>query len=133
VRRWSVRAAAGNIAINGWGRIDRGMARSDGFPKLSILHRLGHDLAGSATGERVMAKPRRTNSARTPPVPSESHAQIDDRMRRLMPDLQPVVERLDGSIREKIPGLRYAVKSKRAYYGFPALGWIIERIGTTSP
>jgi hypothetical protein len=47
-------------------------------------------------------------------------------MRRVMPELQPIVERLDESIREAIPGLRYAVKWKKAYYGTPELGWIIE-------
>jgi hypothetical protein len=43
-----------------------------------------------------------------------------------MPDLQPIVTRLDKSIRGTISGLDYAVKSKRAYYGLPELGWIIE-------
>ena len=45
-----------------------------------------------------------------------------------MPDLHPIVERLDGSIRETIPGLRYAIKWKNAYYGLPELGWIIEMV-----
>ena len=35
---------------------------------------------------------------------------------------------LDESIRETIPGLRYAVKWKKAYYGLPELGWIIEMV-----
>ena len=43
-----------------------------------------------------------------------------------MPDLQPIVKRLDGLIRATVPGLDYAVKWKRAYYGLPELGWIIE-------
>jgi hypothetical protein len=43
-----------------------------------------------------------------------------------MPDLQPIVESLDEQIREEIPGLRYAVKWKRPFYGLPDLGWIIE-------
>jgi hypothetical protein len=43
-----------------------------------------------------------------------------------MPDLQPIVKRLDQLIRATVPGLDYAVKWKRAYYGLPALGWIIE-------
>jgi hypothetical protein len=43
-----------------------------------------------------------------------------------MPDLHPIVESLDGQIRERIPGLRYAVKWKRPFYGLPDLGWIIE-------
>jgi hypothetical protein len=59
---------------------------------------------------------------------SESHAEIEDWIRRVMPDLHPIVKRLDGSIRETIPGLRYGVKWKRAYYGLPELGWIIEMV-----
>jgi hypothetical protein len=35
-------------------------------------------------------------------------------------------QRLDGSIRETIPVLQYAIKWKNAYYGVPELGWIIE-------
>ena len=61
-------------------------------------------------------------------VPSESHAEIDDWIRRVMPDLHPIVTRLDESIRETIPGLRYAIKWKKAYYGLPELGWIIEMV-----
>jgi hypothetical protein len=76
----------------------------------------------------AMAKAREPGSARKPPVPSESHAEIEDWIRRVMPDLHPIVERLDGSIRETIPGLRYAVKWKKAYYGLPELGWIIEMV-----
>ena len=75
-----------------------------------------------------MEKTRKSNTARKPPVPSESHAEIEDWIRRVMPDLHPVVERLDESIRETIPGLRYAVKWKKAYYGLPELGWIIEMV-----
>ena len=43
-----------------------------------------------------------------------------------MPEMHPIVERLDGSIRETIPGLQYAIKWKNACYGLPELGWIIE-------
>jgi hypothetical protein len=43
-----------------------------------------------------------------------------------VPDLQPIVERLDESIRGTIPGLDYGIKWKRAYYGLSGLGWIIE-------
>lgn len=46
--------------------------------------------------------------------------------RRVMPDLQPIVRALDASIRDANPGLRYAIRWKRAYYGLPELGWIIE-------
>jgi len=75
-----------------------------------------------------MAKPRLPNATRKPPVPSDSHADIEDWFRRVMPDLHPIVKRLDGVICETIPGLRYAVKWKRAYYGLPELGWIIEMV-----
>ena len=75
-----------------------------------------------------MGKTHKPNATRTPPVPTDSHAEIEDWTRRIMPDLQPIVERLDTSIRETIPGLRYAVKWKRAFYGSPELGWIIEMV-----
>jgi hypothetical protein len=61
-------------------------------------------------------------------VPSDSHADIDEWFGRLMPHLQPIVERLDESIRKTLPGLHYAVKWKKAYYGSPDLGWIIEMV-----
>ena len=70
----------------------------------------------------------KSDSNRKPPEPSESHADIEDWMRRVMPDLQPVVERLDAMIREALPGLHYAVKWKKAYYGLPEHGWIIEMV-----
>ena len=75
-----------------------------------------------------MERSRKAATTRKPPVPSESHAEIEDWIRRVMPDLHPIVEQLDGSIRETIPGLRYAVKWKKAYYGLPELGWIIEMV-----
>jgi hypothetical protein len=43
-----------------------------------------------------------------------------------MPDMHPIVNRLDELIRKTIPGLQYAIKWKYAYYGLPELGWIIE-------
>ena len=74
-----------------------------------------------------MGKSRKSYADRKPPVPSESHADIEDWIRRgVMPDMHPIVEWLDGSIRETIPGLRYAIKWKQAYYGLPEHGWIIE-------
>jgi hypothetical protein len=45
-----------------------------------------------------------------------------------MPDLHPIVESLDERIRERIRGLQYAVKWKKAFYGLPDLGWIIEMV-----
>ena len=73
-----------------------------------------------------MDKARKGASTRKPPVPSESHAEIDDWMRRVMPDLQPIVTRLDDMIRATLSGTQYAVKWKKAYYGLPDHGWIIE-------
>jgi hypothetical protein len=74
------------------------------------------------------AKTVKPYSTRKPPVPSESHADIESWMLRLVPQLRPIVERLDGLIRETTPGLHYAVKWKKAYYGTPRLGWIIEMV-----
>ena len=45
-----------------------------------------------------------------------------------MPDLHPIVKHLDESIRESLDGLQYSVKWKKAYYGLPDLGWIIEMV-----
>jgi hypothetical protein len=75
-----------------------------------------------------MDKARKGESTRKPPTPADSHAEIDDWMRRLMPDLQPIVRRLDDMIRETLSGLQYAVKWKKAYYGLPDHGWIIEMV-----
>ena len=75
-----------------------------------------------------MAKSRKPSTARKPPEPSNSHAEIDDWTRSVMPDLQPIVKRLDEMIRESIPGLQYAIKWKKAYYGLPELGWLIEMV-----
>ena len=75
-----------------------------------------------------MGKAPKANSTRKPPVPSDSHADIEDWSRRVMPDLNPIVKQLDESIRETIPGLQYAVKWKKAYYGLPEHGWIIEMV-----
>jgi hypothetical protein len=73
-----------------------------------------------------MAKIVKPYSTRTPPVPSQSHADIEDWMQRLVPHLHPIVERLDALIRETIRGVHFAIKWKKAYYGTPKLGWIIE-------
>ena len=75
-----------------------------------------------------MMKSRNAETTRRPPEPSDSHAEIADWIRRVMPDLHPIVERLDASIRKAIPGLQYAVKWKKAYYGLPEHGWIIELV-----
>lgn len=75
-----------------------------------------------------MPKAPKADSSRKPPSPAESHADIEDWMRRVMPDLQPVVERLDAMIRDALRGLHFAVKWKKAYYGLPEHGWIIEMV-----
>jgi hypothetical protein len=75
-----------------------------------------------------MPKPSKPGTTRKPPEPSDSHADIEAWMRSVMPDLNPIVESLDKLIRQTIPGLRYAVKWKKAYYGLPDLGWTIEMV-----
>src|SRR5581483_5970655 len=61
-----------------------------------------------------------------PPEPSAGHSDIDEWFGALVPHLQPIVKALDESIRATVPGIHYALKWKRAFYGLPALGWIIE-------
>lgn len=73
-----------------------------------------------------MKKSRKPNTTRKPSVPSDNHTEIEDWIRRVMPDLNPVVKHLDKQIRTMLPGLQYAIKWKKAYYGLPNLGWIIE-------
>jgi hypothetical protein len=73
-----------------------------------------------------MPKVIKGNAGRKPPEPSADHSDIDDWLRRLVPDLQPIVKRLDKLICATVPGLAYAVKWKRAYYEAPDQGWIIE-------
>ena len=68
---------------------------------------------------------RKASSARKPPRPSEGHDDIAHWISRVMPELHPIVESLDGQIRE-IAELQFAVKWKRPFYGLPDLGWIIE-------
>ena len=75
-----------------------------------------------------MPKTRKPNTTRKPPEPSDSHAEIEDWIRRVMPDLHPIVKRVDEMVREAIDGLQYAVKWKKAYYGLPELGWVIEMV-----
>ncbi|HLJ11241.1 MAG TPA: DUF1801 domain-containing protein [Planctomycetaceae bacterium] len=81
-----------------------------------------------AKKSQARAKTLKTRAAKQPPEATESHAAIEDRIRRVMPDLHPIVKRLDELICETIPGLQYAVKWKQAYYGLPQQGWIIEMV-----
>lgn len=73
-----------------------------------------------------MDKGRKGASTRKPPEPSGSHDEIEDWMRRLVPDLQPLVQRIDELIREELPDPQYAIKWKNAHYGTPDQGWVIE-------
>ena len=75
-----------------------------------------------------MPKSRKPTSTRRPPEPMESHAEIERWIRSAMPDLQPIVQWLDELIRQTIPGLQYAIKWNKAYYGLPERGWIIEMV-----
>lgn len=74
-----------------------------------------------------MAKAPKPYTTRKPPEPA-THAVVADWMRQLVPTLQPIVKQLDEQIRAAIPKLDYAVKWKKAYFGSPKLGWVIEMV-----
>ena len=73
-----------------------------------------------------MPKVIKGHAGRKPPDPAADHSDIEEWFGRQMPHLQPIVKRLDETIRATVPSLQYAVKWKRPYYGVPGLGWIIE-------
>lgn len=75
-----------------------------------------------------MAKKRSGSSTRKPPAPTEDHGPIADWMRRAMPELQPIVERVDEMVREELSDLRYAIKWNKVHYGVPGHGWVIELV-----
>ena len=75
-----------------------------------------------------MGKAPKANSSRKPPEPTDKHADVAEWMDGVMPALNPIVKLLDRKIRTSIPGLQYAVKWKKAYYGLSKLGWIIEMV-----
>jgi hypothetical protein len=79
-------------------------------------------------GGRDVKRAPNVGSTRTPPEPSDGHGEIDDWMRRVMPDLHPIVVRLDEMIRDGIPKAQYAVRWKKAYYGVHGKGWVIEMV-----
>jgi hypothetical protein len=81
--------------------------------------------AKKSRGKEKALKPL---SAKKRPEATDSHADIEGWTRRAMPDLHPIVKRVDELICETIPGLQYAVKWKKAYYGLPEQGWIIEMV-----
>ena len=78
------------------------------------------------TGAGAIPKEIKGNIGRTPPEPAANHRIIDEWFGRQVPHLQPILKKLDRSIRSAVPGLHYAVMWKRPYYGLPELGWIIE-------
>ncbi|HVV74519.1 MAG TPA: DUF1801 domain-containing protein [Mycobacteriales bacterium] len=65
-------------------------------------------------------------AGRKPPEPLADRSAIDEWIPGIVPGMQPIVRRLDELIRETVPGLRYAFKRGRPYYGLPEQGWIIE-------
>lgn len=74
-----------------------------------------------------MDKSRAPAATRKPPVPSESHAVIDDWIdASVFQRLHPIVRFLDEAIRGAFPDVQYAVKWKKAYYWLPDKGWVIE-------
>lgn len=73
-----------------------------------------------------MPKQRSANSTRRPPMPAAGHEVIDAWFDDVMPAIAPVVRAADGLICASIPGLEYAIKWSKAYYGLPELGWLIE-------
>jgi hypothetical protein len=75
-----------------------------------------------------MAKKLKPLTTKKAPEATDNHAAINDWIRRVMPDLHPIVKWLDELICETIPGLQYAVKWGKAYYGLPEFGWIIEMV-----
>src|SRR3954452_18591802 len=73
-----------------------------------------------------MPKAIKGNAGRKPPEESAGHSDIEDWFGRLLPYRRPSVEDLDESIRAEVADVHYAIKWKRAFYGLPGLGWIIE-------
>lgn len=75
-----------------------------------------------------MKPSRKPNTSRKPPVPSDSHEGIERWLEQVMPRLHPIVRYLDEQVRKAHSGLQYAIKWKKAYYGLPGPGWIIELV-----
>ncbi|WP_246123130.1 DUF1801 domain-containing protein [Luteimonas wenzhouensis] len=75
-----------------------------------------------------MPKAPAKKPTRRPPEPVDDHAVIADWMEQAMPALQPILAYLDRTIRDAIPGLEYGVKWKKAYYGLPGKGWLMEMV-----
>ena len=67
------------------------------------------------------------NVSRKPPEPG-SHAEIGAWIKRVMPELNPIVKWLDETISASIPDVQHALKWKKAFYGSEDLGWVIELV-----
>ncbi|HZL86214.1 MAG TPA: protein kinase [Candidatus Krumholzibacteria bacterium] len=72
----------------------------------------------------AMAKPRKPNTAKKAPAATDNRAAIEDWIQRVNPDMRPIVQQVDELIRT-LPGLQYAIKWRRPFYGLPEQGWII--------
>jgi len=114
------------------GPIGERTARRSRHADVIVDVRPGHNDCGIATFafrplERRV-KQRKPGTARKPPEPTNSHAEIANWIRSQMPALSPIVAAVDDLIREAIPDLQYAIKWGKAYYGLPDRGWIIEMV-----
>jgi len=81
-------------------------------------------------GKKVQIKGKAPKPAvsRKPPEAMGNHAAIEEWIQRAMPDLQPIIKSLDALICNAIPGIEFAIKWNKAYYGVPEYGWIIEMV-----
>ena len=85
-----------------------------------------------------MAKARKPNTARKPPVPTDNHADIERWIGRLMPDLHPIVKRLDEVICATTPGCNTPSSGSRRTTGRQENGggstssWCLRRLRWTS-
>ena len=61
-------------------------------------------------------------------MPLDSHDEVGALLGQAMAEVQPIVQYLDALFREQIEGLQYGVKWKKAHYGLPDVGWIIELV-----
>lgn len=75
-----------------------------------------------------MPKPRKATSTRKPPVPFENRTKIDEWLGRVMPDLAPIVRRIDELVTSQLDDVQYAIKWNKVYYGLPEQGWVIEMV-----
>lgn len=85
-------------------------------------------LVGDVQQTDGMGMKRTTGTTRKPPVPSDGHGEIAEWIGSVMPALQPIVRHVDELIRDTISDPQYALKWKKAYFGLPDRGWIIEMV-----